>query len=106
MKLYVVTREDLTPGQQAVQSCHVIVQFLCDHPEIAQRWYRESNTLALLAVPGEHALIDLIKRAHDEDITASEFREPDMMNALTAVALAPGLRTRNLVARLPLALKK
>jgi peptidyl-tRNA hydrolase len=26
-KLYVVTRQDLSPGQQAVQSCHAVLEF-------------------------------------------------------------------------------
>jgi len=26
-KLYIVTRQDLSPGQQAVQSCHAALEF-------------------------------------------------------------------------------
>lgn len=30
-KLYVITRQDLSPGQQAVQSSHAMTEFIFEH---------------------------------------------------------------------------
>jgi peptidyl-tRNA hydrolase len=101
MKLYVITRQDLPPGDQATQSCHAIVQFWCDHPDMAQEWFTQSNTLALLSVRNEIELKRFLQHARDLCIRCSEFREPDMANQLTAITLEPGPRTRKLTQRLP-----
>ena len=52
-KLYLVTRADLPPGVQAVQAAHAMREFVDLYPEAEAAWYRESNTLALLAAPDE-----------------------------------------------------
>ncbi len=31
MKLYVIIRRDLSPQQQAVQSCHAVASFMYEH---------------------------------------------------------------------------
>lgn len=105
MKLYVITRRDLSPGAQAVQSCHVLWQFAYEQPDIGRSWFVESNTLALLTVANESELIALIQRAEDMRVRFAIFKEPDYHNALTALALEPGPRTRKLVAGLPLTLR-
>jgi Peptidyl-tRNA hydrolase PTH2 len=101
-KLYLVTRSDLPPGHQAVQSAHAMREFKNSYPELEQLWYERSNFLALLAVPDEASLSRLLERARRRGIPAVGFREPDLGGALTAVALAP--RGKGLVRRLPLAL--
>lgn len=104
MKLYVITRRDLSPGAQAVQSCHVLVRFAYEHPRLGQRWVEESNTLALLEVENEEKLHKFWRRARELDIRCSTFREPDLGNTMTALALEPSAMAKKLVARLPLAL--
>jgi len=79
-----------------------MAQFQVDFPEVAKFWYEQSNYLALLAAPDEEALTQLLERASWRGIPAVGFREPDLDNALTAVALAPA--GKGLVRRLPLAL--
>ncbi len=101
-KLYLVTRADLSPGQQAVQAQHALMEFVVRHGPHAMAWYRESNTLAFLAAPDEAALHLLLKRAMRRDIPSAPFREPDRGNELTAVALGP--MGASLVSRFPLAL--
>ena len=101
-RLYLVTRSDLPPGAQAVQASHAMRQFQAEYPEVERQWFETSNTLVLLSVPNEQSLARLLYKATDRDIKASAFREPDLSNALTAVALEPD--GAKLVRNLPLAL--
>lgn len=104
MKLYLISRSDLRPGQQAVQAAHAMRQFAADHPELDKEWFERSNTLAFLTVPDERSLVRLIHRAEDRDLRVSLFREPDLDNSLTAIALEPGQTSQRLCRNLPLAL--
>ena len=104
-KLYVITRADLEPGYQAVQSIHAAIQFKFEHPEISLNWFEKSNYLGLLSVANEEELIKLTQQAKELDISYSIFREPDIDNQITAIALAPGPKSKKLCSRLPLALK-
>jgi len=47
-KLYIVTRSDLSPGAQAVQGMHALVEFVMRNPEKARLWYEGGNTLVFL----------------------------------------------------------
>lgn len=102
-KLILVVREDLSPAQQAVQAAHALRQFVEEHPDEDQKWFKQSNTLALLSVKDEPELIELWFRAKDEGVKASGFQEPDLDDAITAVALEPGAMSRRLTRSLPLA---
>jgi peptidyl-tRNA hydrolase len=102
MKLYLVTREDLSHGQQAVQAAHALQEFNIHHPELARDWHSKSNTLAFLAVPDEKALGVLLRKARDRFTPVSAFREPDRQDELTALAIGP--EGKRLVRDLPLAL--
>lgn len=101
-RLYLVTRADLPAGDQAVQAAHALTEFTFEHPEAAESWHRASNTLAFLVAPDEAALQTLLDRAFDRGLRASAFREPDLGDALTAVAIEP--EGSRLVRSLPLAL--
>jgi hypothetical protein len=94
-RLYVVTRGDLSPGQQAVQAIHAAL--LLASPE---RW--GSTTIALLAAAGLPDLLALASRAEDRGAHHALFHEPDLDGAPTALAIA-GEDGRRLCARLPLA---
>lgn len=102
-KLYLVTRSDLSPGYQAVQSCHAIRQFVNDFPDLDKEWFTTSNYLALLRVENEEALHRLVRKANERGFRCAEFYEPDVGNVLTAIALEPAARV--LCKRLPLALE-
>ncbi len=101
-KLYVVVRRDLAAGQQAVQGIHAAVQFQKEHPGTEREWFEKSNTLAFLQAEDEEALERLAEAAGRRGIRFSAFREPDIGDRLTALALEP--RARSICAGLGLAL--
>lgn len=105
-KLYIVTRRDITPGYQGVQSQHAIRQFTADHPERDAEWFRNSNFLAWLSVPNEVELMRLLVLASDAGLRTSSFREPDVGGAITAIAIEPSPKTAELCKGLPRALKE
>lgn len=88
-KLYVVTRRDLLPGQQAVQAIHAVVEFCLEHPEIARTWHDASNHVALLAVSSEGDLFALADKAWFGKLAYSTFHEPDINDEMTAVVIEP-----------------
>lgn len=105
-KLYLVTRRDISPGYQAVQSCHAIRQFVEDHPERDVEWFKGSNYLALLSVADEAELMRLIVSAKDAGLRWSAFREADVRGQITAIAIEPSHKSAELCKNLPLALKE
>lgn len=104
-KLYLVTRRDIAPGYQAVQSCHAMRQFTADHPDRDGEWFKSSNYLALVSVADEVELMRLIAAAKDHDLCWSAFREPDIGGQITAIAIEPHPKTVELCHMFPLALK-
>ena len=103
--MYIAVRADLTPGQQLAQATHAAFHMACDWPTMTAEWLRESNFLVVVAAPDEEALAQLAGRAVEEGLVRVIVREPDLSNAITAVALQPGSDARRLCAELPLALK-
>lgn len=102
MKLHLVVRADLSPGQQAVQAAHALREFVREHPAEDRRWYEKSNTLALLEIEDEKALTGLLSEARARRIPCSGFREPDRDDEITAIAIGP--QGKGLCRRLRLAL--
>lgn len=100
-KLYIIVRADLKPGLQAAQACHALRLFSEEHPAEDRAWYENSNNLVLLQVPDEEALLELRERANGTP--TSLFREPDVDDEATALAIAPS--GRKLISNLPLMLK-
>jgi len=72
-----------------VQSAHAAIQFQHEYPELAKNWYSNSNYLIFLSVENEAELIKLINKANSNNIKISIFREPDINNEITAIALEP-----------------
>lgn len=105
-KLYIITRQDLTPGLQAAQVAHAAFQFAYEHRPIAQSWQQESNFLIILSVPDEKALRKMGEIAENENLPVTWFTEPDMEDQLTAIAIAPSPKTVEITSTLPLALSE
>ena len=103
-KLYVITREDLSPAYQAVQSAHVIADFIFQHGDKANVWHNISNSIIILSAPAERDLYAVLKTLRGLNISFTQFNEPDLGYALTAVALAPGKETKQFCAQFPTAL--
>jgi hypothetical protein len=104
--MYIVTRADLTPGQQATQATHAAFSFSVENPEPVSQWHDASNNLVLLAVPDEEALRDLGTALLERGHTCVPFYEPDLDDALTAIAVAPSDEASRMLSHLPLALRE
>lgn len=104
-KLYVVIRRDLSPGSQAVQGMHALVEFSVEHRDAYFAWYRESNHLCMLSVENEKELDYLVGKLFHEGIKHSMFREPFWDMSLTAIAIEATDQASEAVKHLPLALK-
>lgn len=103
-KLYIVTRRDLSPGLQTAQVAHAAFQFAYEHRPLAQSWLQESNFLIILSTENEEELEALGHTAETKNLPVTWFREPDIEDELTAIAIAPSPATVEMTAHLPLAL--
>lgn len=88
-----------------MQSAHAAIDFCFEHPDRASPWHKESNYLVMLAVNNEQQLKLLIEKCEQRFIAHTVFREPDIGNQITAVALEPSPSTQRLVSNIPLLLK-
>ena len=78
-KLYVLTNKNLDPIYACVQGGHAVAQWLLDHPE--QSW--NNSYLIYLSVDIDKWVEKLAKYDYDFSI----FKEPDLDNAITAIAI-------------------
>lgn len=95
-KLFVISRRDLTPAQQLVQSVHAAIDFILKFPELSQSWRVDSNHIASLSVRDEVFLNKILAKAIEQNIKCISFKEPDMNLALTAIALEPSDEAKKL----------
>jgi len=95
----------LTPGYQSVQSGHAVADFIMQHPTEALQWHQSSNYLIYLSVNDESDLKSLSRKLQDSGVLVTEFEEPDIDNAVTAIAFISDDRTKKLTSGLPLQLK-
>lgn len=103
--MYVVTRSDLSPGVRIAQSCHALRQFTAEHPEIDKHWFETSNYLVVLEAKNEIELEYLLDIADNKGIKTAVFREPDLYNEITAVTFEPSNASKQMLRKLPLAMK-
>ena len=97
MRLYAITRADLSPGQQAVQAAHAAVTHAAGNPDVS------SLPLVILAARDELGLFWLLGECERSRTGVSAFYEPDLDGQLTAVAFVSDGRTAR---RYPLAFKE
>lgn len=102
-KLIIITRDDIYPGYQAVQSCHSVADFAAEHPTTFKKWKEESNSIICLAVKNELELLNLFDK-FAKLTEATLFFEPDV-NANTSFCMYGTPEVRKKVGNLPLLLK-
>lgn len=105
-KLYLITHKEIAPGYQAVQAAHALRQFTETYPEKDVEWYCNSNYLGLLSVETQVDLLALMFRAQDLGLRVTAFKEPDIGNEVTAIAIEPHPLATELCKNIPLALKE
>ncbi len=93
-KLYGIGRANLPSGLRAAQLGHVLIHW-------ALTYGAPPENLVLLEVANEAALVDLLAAFDGLDVVS--FREPDLDNELTAIAVDG--RARKLLSSVPLALR-
>ena len=104
--MIVVTRRDLSPGYQLVQTAHAVADFSIRFPDITKNWNSISNYMACLSAKDEQDLRALADKLDSRGIPYHAFREPDIDDQVTAIAIAPGEQSRKLTSNYPLALKE
>ena len=78
-RLYVLIDKELNPVYGCVQGGHAVAQWLLDHP--GQTW---NNSYLIYLKCNLYSMKRRLKRL-DKDF--SEFKEPDLDNKLTAIAI-------------------
>lgn len=91
---------------QLSQSCHAALHFMLEYRAITEDWMTNSDYIVILNIENEQELYQLVERAKEHDIKVSIFREPDVDDQITAIALEPGIKSKKLCSNLPLALKE
>jgi hypothetical protein len=94
----------MSVGYRAVQSAHAAIDFTFEHPGRAGPWHKDSNYLVFLELKNEKQLKLLIFNCERLDLKHTVFREPDIDNQITAVAIEPSPITQKLVSKIPLLL--
>jgi peptidyl-tRNA hydrolase len=95
----------LAPGAILAQSCHVAFRFADEYRYATNKWMDNSEYICILEIDNEAELVKLWEKSKQENIPSSSFVEPDYNNSLTAIALAPGPKSKKLCSNLKLALK-
>lgn len=88
-KFYLITRRDLTVGEQLAQTNHALAQFAYENPLEFREWVEKSNYIVILSTENETQLQEIKQKLINRGITFSEFIEPDYGNQLTSIAISP-----------------
>jgi peptidyl-tRNA hydrolase len=94
MKLYVLVRDDLpSTSYKGVQAGHAVAQFIFDNKYRGYKNFWKNDHLIYLRVSSEEKLIQIYKELEEEGYAQlSMFKEPDLNNSVTAIAVSgPGL---------------
>ncbi len=102
-KLVVITRADIAPGYQAVQSTHAIADFAHEFPEEFKKWKAESNSIICLSAKSHEHLVKLYEKFRGLTSTVL-FYEPDI-DAETSLCLYGTPDIRKKLSNLSLLLK-
>ena len=84
--LTTIVREDLQPGYKCVQSAHALADFAVKFTNEFKQWQMGSNYLCCLEA-SESKINRLIEKLDYLEIKYEIFREPDIGNQMTALAV-------------------
>lgn len=102
LKLFILVRADLPTGLQIAQAIHAAIQWVIEDPDISSVWHQKSNNVVVKHVANEAALLELAAEGERRGLVVEAFKEPDLADATTAVAIVGG-RANALLRELPLA---
>ena len=86
MRIYTLTRKDMSQGQKAVQSGHALAQYIIDfNPHKTGLW--DNGSIINLELGSEKSLKKWIRKLEELNIDFSIFREPDMNHEITSIAI-------------------
>jgi len=105
-KLYVVVREDLSPGRRIAQAGHAVAEVIQHHPVQADHWNVTDNYLIVLGVPDWEALVREFMFVRNAGVLVTPFYEPDLDGQMTAFAALPHPRDNDRFSHLPLAARQ
>jgi chromosome condensin MukBEF ATPase and DNA-binding subunit MukB len=80
MRLYCITRNDLTTGQKTAQICHAAAQYMLDH---GTEW---NNSFIICLETSKEELLKLKQKLELTNKKHSSFFEPDFNHELTAIS--------------------
>ncbi len=91
LRMYCLVPYNLSPIQQGIQSLHGAIEYglQASHAELYREWATEHKTIIILnaGTTGPISTMWSHKKALDKlGVTHSIFREPDLNNAVTAIA--------------------
>jgi hypothetical protein len=90
-KLFTITRADITSRRgdpRIAQTAHAVAAFATTHPEPFQAWaLPEQRNIICLEVTDGDALVVLLGLLYGAGLRVAEFRETDLGNELTAIAV-------------------
>lgn len=104
--MVLITRRDLKIGYQCVQPAHALAEFAVKYPRCFKKWQTVYQNLVVLSVQDEAELEALSQKFGEQNLKYVLFREPDVNNQITAIAVQPHIKTYKLTSSLPLALKE
>ena len=88
-KFYLITRKDLSVGEQLAQTNHALAQFAYENPLQFREWVEKSNYIVILSAENESQLEEIKQKLINRGITFSQFTEPDYDNELTSITISP-----------------
>lgn len=87
-RMYSITMRHLSGIQKGIQSWHAGQHYANKYggSKEFKQWATEDETIIILEAGTSDMLIKAMKKLQKRGVKVSEFREPDLSNALTAVA--------------------
>lgn len=90
---------------QATQGMHALHEFIEEYTAKYKIWLKNPY-IGFLSTQDELSLSKLKEKLQLKGLSVSSFREPDLDNQLTAIAVEPNLLSVRCLSSLPLALKE